>query len=564
MTPGERFWQKNYDAYVPETLEYPRTTMYEFLSKGAVGAMDKVALEFFGRQTTYEELMVKADRFAGALWDLGVRKGDKVILLLPNCPQFVVAYYAIHRIGAVAVMANPLNVERELVYKFNDCGAETLIALDLLSFRVNKIKNQVNLKRIIYARLPDEMPFPLNWLFPLKLRQQKAPRIEIDKDGRTHLFKDLLKTFRDPPPYADLGVKPDDLAVLIYSGGTTGVSKGIMLSHYALVANSVQVASWGDLREDDAFLLVLPAFHGFGLSVGLHTPLSLGGRVVLLPRFDPLMMLKAIQKHRPTFFAGVPTMYVALKEHPDFRKYDIRSLRGMFCGAAPLAAEVQKEFEEISGAPIIEGYGLTEIVTAICCNPLHGERKNGTVGIPFPDIDVRIVDLEDGVTEVEPGREGELLLSGPDLMLGYYGLPRETEKTLRDGWLYTGDICTMDPDGYISVVDRKKDLVIVSGFNVFPREIDEVLYQHPKVVDAVAVGLPHPKKGEYIKAYVVAKEGESLSAEDVIAFCKERLTPYMVPKEVEVRGELPKSMVGKVLRRMLKEEELSKRAGKEA
>ncbi|RJO71502.1 MAG: long-chain fatty acid--CoA ligase [Myxococcales bacterium] len=557
MTLFERPWQKHYDAHVPKSLEYPRLTIYEFLERTALKQPDDPALEFFGRQTSYSELFVKVDRFAAGLWEMGLRPRDRVILLLPNCPQFVVAYLAVMKIGAVAVMANPLNVERELIFKFKDCGAETLIALDLLSFRVNKVKAEVPLKRIIYTRLQDEMPFPISLVFPFVARKT-SPKPEIDWDGRTRWMKDVMIAETTLPDWREQAISPDEMAVLIYSGGTTGVSKGIMLSHYALVCNAMQVGAWGELRNGDSFLAVLPFFHGFGLSVGLNATLSKGGRLVILPKFDAKLLLKTIHEARPTFFAGVPTMFIAMKELPDFRKYDISSLRAIFCGAAPMPLEVMREFEELAGAPLIEGFGLTEIVTAICCNPMHGVRKPGTVGIPFPDIDARIVDLETGTRDVAEGKEGELILKGPDMMLGYLNQPAATAETIQNGWLYTGDICTRDADGYIRVVDRKKDLVIVSGFNVFPREIDEVLHQHPKVQDAVAVGLPHPVKGEYLKAYVVAKAGQAIDPNEVLAFLKERLTPYMVPKEVEVRDDLPKSMIGKVLRRALKEEEMAK------
>ncbi len=563
MGDFSRPWQNLYDKFVPRSLDYPNITVWEFLERAALKEPNHVALEFFGRETTYDELFTKARRFAAALYEMGVRPGDRAILLMPNCPQFVIAYLALMRLGAVAVMANPLNVERELIFKFNDSGADTLICLDLFSQRVNNIKREVDLKRIIYTRLTDEMSFPVSWLFPIVTRKT-APKVEIEKDARTFFLKDLLQSSANLPDWRETTASPDDLAVLIYSGGTTGVSKGIMLSHRALVVNAMMIRSWGDIQHDDAFLLVLPAFHGFGLSVGLNTPLSLGGRVIMLPNFNARLLLKTVQKSKATFFAGVPTMFIALKDFPDFDHYDITSLRGMFCGAAPIPLEVMREFEEKAKAPIIEGYGLTEIVTAICCNPLHGVRKPGTVGIPFPDIDAKIVDLETGTQEVAVGEAGELLLKGPCLMMGYHNRPEESAATIRDGWLYTGDICTRDAEGYLSVVDRKKDLIIVSGFNVFPREIDEVLHEHPKVADAVAVGLPHPTKGEYIKAYIVAKEGETPTEAEIIAFCKEKLSPYMVPKTVEIREELPKSMIGKVLRRMLKDEEMSKQADEKA
>jgi long-chain acyl-CoA synthetase len=356
-------------------------------------------------------------------------------------------------------------------------------------------------------------------------------------------------------------IDPYSLAALIYSGGTTGVSKGIMLSHYALVTNAMQGASWVTIKDTDSMLTVLPLFHGFGMSVCMNAPLMAGATVHLLPRFNALDLVKNVHKRRPTVFAGVPTMFIAIKELPDLEKYDLTSLRGVFVGAAPLPLMVMKEFELLTGAKLIEGYGLTEAVTAISCNPYLGTKKPGTIGIPFPDVEWKIMDLEEGTQELPPGQAGEIVVRCPELMMGYLNQPDKTVEALRNGWLYTGDIGVMDQDGYITVVDRKKDLVIVSGFNVFPSEIDEVLHSHPKVSEGVAVGLPHPTKGEYIKAYVVPRAGQSIDPLEIIDFCRTNLSPYMVPKEVEVRDELPKSMIGKVLRRELREQELA-RAGR--
>jgi long-chain acyl-CoA synthetase len=509
-----------------------------------------------GKELSFGEMFAQAERMAGALYAKGVKKGDRVVLLLPNCPQFIIAYYAVLRLGATVVLANPLNVERELLFKFRDSGAKTLIVLDLLSQRVNNIKGEIDLDLIVYTSLADYLPFPLNLLYPIKRSLDKnMPKVLIQRDSRTVMFKALLAQGGEAP---HVEIDPVDMATLIYSGGTTGVSKGIMLSHKALVANASQVAAWGQIQEGDKFLAVLPLFHGFGMSVCMNMPLSMGGAMVLLPRFDARELVKTVQKYKPTLFAGVPTMFIAIKELPDIDKYDLTSLRGIFVGAAPMPMAVMDEFKKRTGAELIEGYGLTEAVTAISCNPFHGAKKPGTIGIPFPDVEWRIMDLTEGKDEMPLGEAGEIVVRCPELMTGYLNQPELTAKTLRDGWLYTGDIGVMDEDGFITIVDRKKDLVIVSGFNVFPSEIDEVLHQHPQVAEAVAVGLPHPKKGEYIKAYVVPKAGQKLDPQEVIAFCKKNLSAYMVPKEVEVRDDLPKSMIGKVLRRELREEEEKK------
>ncbi|MFH1034589.1 MAG: long-chain fatty acid--CoA ligase [Pseudomonadota bacterium] len=552
----EQRWHKSYDPQVPHSLDYPDLDIHALVRRKADEVSGRPALKFMGLTLTYGKLFERVDRLAAALAQRGIGQGDRVVLLMPNCPQFVISFYALMRLGATAVLANPLNVERELVFKFKDSGAKALIVLDLLSQRVNNIKKQVPLDLIVYTSLADFLPFPLNLLYPLKRRLDKSmPAVVIEKDARTVMLKDLLRVGGQPPSPA---IDPQSMAVLIYSGGTTGVSKGIMLSHRALVANASQVCAWGNLGGQDALLAVLPLFHGFGMSVCMNAPLSHGGTIILLPRFQAGEVCRTINKEHPTLFAGVPTMFIAIKELPDIDSYDLKSLRGIFVGAAPLPLAVMQEFSQRTGAALIEGYGLTEAVTAVACNPFQGQRKPGTIGIPFPDVEWKIVDLADGQTEMPLGQAGEIVLRGPDLMLGYLNLPDKTAETLRDGWLFTGDIGVMDEDGYITLVDRKKDLVIIGGFNVFPSEVDEVLHSHPQVAEAVAVGLPHPRKGEYLKAYVVPKAGQTIDPQEVIAFCQQNLTPYMVPREVEVRGELPKSMIGKVLRRSLREEEEAK------
>ncbi|MCB2189295.1 MAG: long-chain fatty acid--CoA ligase, partial [Deltaproteobacteria bacterium] len=499
---SDKRWLRSYDPDVPPSLTYPQGDLWGHLAGRAQGFGPRPALRFMGLSLSYDQLFASAEKMAAGLAARGVRQDDRVVLLMPNCPQFVIAFLALMRLGATAVMANPLNVERELLFKFHDSGAKGLIALDLLSQKVNNIRTELDLDFTVFTSLADYLPFPKSLLYPLVRRfDKKMPKVEIAWDAKTYRFKDLLKENNPAPGTGE--IDPEAVAALIYSGGTTGVSKGIMLSHRACLANLTQVTAWVGVQEDDALLAVLPLFHGFGMSVCMNSPLAAGGAIVLLPRFEAKMTVEAIERERPTLFAGVPTMFIALKEEPGIEKRNLKSLRGIFVGAAPLPLAVMRDFEEMTGASLIEGYGLTEAVTAVACNPYQGVRKPGTIGIPFPDVEWKIVDLADGARELPPGEAGEIVLKGPDLMSGYWNQPDLSADTIRDGWLFTGDIGVMDEDGYVTLVDRKKDLVIVSGFNVFPSEIDEVLHGHPKVAEAVAVGLPHPTKGEYLKAFVV-------------------------------------------------------------
>jgi long-chain acyl-CoA synthetase len=420
------------------------------------------------------------------------------------------------------------------------------------------VRGKTPLKHIVYCRLADFLPFPLNLVQGFQER-----RLMHRQDSATLVnFNELLK--QEPPPdWHPESVQPDEMAVLIYSGGTTGVAKSIMLSHFNLVANAHQIIAWGHLTDEQGVLAVLPLFHGFGMSVTMNAPVLAGGEIFLVPRFNAKQIAKAIQKYKPSFFIGVPTMFVQLSNLPGIQRYDFSSLQGIFVGAAPLTRAIKEGFEASlkatgkAGGRMIEGYGLTEAVTGIMANPYKGMHKVGSIGIPFPDVDVKIVSLDDG-HDLAPGELGEIVLRSPTVMLGYYKNAEETQKTIVNGWLSTGDIGYMDEDGYFYITDRKKELIIVGGFNVFPREIDELIYQHPKVKEGISVGIPDPRKGERIKVYIVLKEGETATREEFIAYFKERLTPYKVPSEVEFRTELPKSMIGKILRRALREEEILK------
>ncbi len=546
---SRRRWLKFYDAEVPQHLIYPRIPIYRLLDDSAAQHPDRTCVIFFGRRFTYRQIQEMADRFAAGVYALGIRKGDRVGLLLPNSPQYLIAYYGLLKAGAIIVPLNPLYTERELIFHLTDSDTATLVTLPMFLDKVAPLRDKTPLKRIIYSRLADYLPFPLNLV--QGFRESRL----IGRIGGVGLvnFKRLLQTA--PAGFSPEPVDPDALAVLIYSGGTTGVAKGIMLSHFQCVANAHQIVAWGGLNEEGRLLAVLPLFHGFGMSVTMNAPVMAGGEIVLMPRFNVKDVVKAIQKYRPTFFIGVPTMFVAFNNLPDIERYDLKSIQGIFVGAAPLTRAIKDGFEARTGGRMIEGYGLTETVTACMANPYKGQHKIGSIGIPFPDVDAKIVSLDDG-HDLAPSELGEIVLRTPSMMLGYYKNPEETAKTIVDGWLHTGDVGYMDADGCFYITDRVKELIIVGGFNVFPREIDELLYQHPKVKEGISLGIPDPRKGESIKVFVVLKDGETATPEEFIAYFRERLTPYKVPSMVEFRTELPKSMIGKILRRSLREEEI--------
>jgi long-chain acyl-CoA synthetase len=550
----EMRWLKHYDEGVPPHIDYPRIPLYQLLEDSAAKHPERPCTRFFGRELTYREIKDLSDRFAAAIRGRGVQKGDRVALLLPNSPQFVIAYFGLLKAGAVIVPLNPLYTARELAFHFEDSGTETVVTIPMFLEKAVELWGQTPLKRIIYTGLADFMPFPISMVMGLRERRQKRGAGTVP-DGLTIVnMKDMLA---EAPPrgFEPDTVDPEEMAVLIYSGGTTGIAKGIMLSHFAIVANAYQVAAWGGIDENDRLLAVLPFFHGFGMCVNMNAPILVGGEIVVLPRFQSKDVAKAIERQKPTFFIGVPTMFVALSNLPDIDRYDFSSLKGIFVGAAPLTQAIKDDFEAKTGGRMIEGYGLTEAVTAIMANPYKGKHKLASIGIPFSDVEAKIVGIDDG-EDLPPGELGEILIKSPTMMLGYHNLLEETADALREGWLYTGDIGYMDEDGYFYITDRKKELIIIGGFNVFPREIDELIYQHPKVKEGVCVGLPDPFKGERIKVYAVLKEGETATEEELIDYFRENLVDYKVPSEIEFRTELPKSAIGKILRRALKEEEM--------
>ncbi len=503
----------------------------------------------------YASLKQASDNLAAALQNKGIVEDDKVALLLPNFPGFLIAYYALLKLGAVVVPFNLLYTEPELEFLFNDSGVETAVTIPMFATKTAKLKGKTRLKQIFISFIADFLPFPLNTV--QRLRETRMLRRARQETG-VELFP-MRPLTRTPAPatFKAHATDPRNMAMLIYSGGTTGVSKGIMLSHYSIVANAHQITAWGGLTKEDSILAVLPLFHGFGMSVCMNSAVLSGLKIILLPRFDARKMARTITRYRPTLAAVVPTILVALANLKDVDRYDFTSLKAVWVGAAPLTEGIKNTFEEKTGGRAIEGYGLTEAVTAIMANPYKGQHKTGSIGIPFPDVQARILSL-DGKYELPAGETGEIVLKTPTMMMGYYRLPDKTDETIIDGWLFTGDIGYMDENGYLYITDRKKDLIIVGGFNVFPREIDELLDRHPKIREGITVGVPDEYKGERIKVYIVLKSGTEADFDEFDQYFRKHLTPYKVPSEIEFRPELPKSAIGKILRRTLRNQELEK------
>ncbi len=556
----ERPWFRFYDKDVPKSIDYPRIPIYRLLDDTAARFPDRPLTSFFGKKMTYAEIKRLSDNFAASVRSLGIRPGDRVALLLPNFPGYIIAYYGLMKAGAVVVPLNPLYTAHELEFHFTDSGAETVVTIPMFAPKVASLVGKTPLKRMIYSFIADFLPFPLNIVQKFKEKPDLKKALAGNGDLEAVDLKEMAWKAA-PADFQPFEPDVDDLALMIYSGGTTGIAKGIMLSHFNVVANAHQIAAWGHLNENERILAVLPLFHGYGMNVTMNAPILSGMEIVLLPKFSAKGMAKAIHKYRPTITAAVPTILVALSSLPDVDKFDFGSLKAVWVGAAPLTEAIKSNFEARTGGRAIEGYGLTEAVTAIMANPYLGKHKVGSIGLPFPDVDAKIVSI-DGGKDLPPGEQGEIVLKTPTMMLGYYNRPEETAKTIVDGWLYTGDIGYMDDDGYFYITDRKKDLIIVGGFNVFPREIDELIYKHPKVKEGITVGVPDKYKGEKIKVYIVLKEGVSATVEEFEKYFREHLTPYKVPSEIEFRSSLPKSAIGKILRRMLREEEIKKMQGK--
>jgi long-chain acyl-CoA synthetase len=560
-------WLAHYEEGVPQTIDYPLLSLPQMLESSCREYADQPALTLIlrhfgpiavGGSLTYRQLMDQVNRGAAAFASLGVRRGDRVALMLPNLPQFIIAFYGALKLGAVVVNTNPTYTAREMQHQFADSGAETVVLLSSAYARLQEVRAHTAVKRVLITDISDYVSPLFGPLVRRTLRKQGL-MADVPQGEGIYGFRPLLDAHPEAPP--QVTVQPEDTALLQYTGGTTGVPKGAMLSHTNLITNALQMRHWMPSLEEgkERFMGALPFFHVYGMTVTMGLGIYLGAELILLPSPRPIEgVMKAIARQKATIFPGVPTMYVGIINHREVGRYELRSVKVCVSGAASLPLEVQERFGQLTGGRLVEGYGLTEASPVTHCNPVCGERRSGSIGLPLPDVEAKVVDA-DTLVEQPVGEAGELWVRGPQVMRGYWNQPDETAVTLtEDGWLRTGDITRMDEDGYFYIIDRLKDIIIASGLKIVPREVEEVLYEHPKVQEAVVAGVPDPYRGETVKAYIVLKAGETATAEEIQAFCAGKLASFKLPRQVEFRAELPKTMVGKLLRRVLVEEELEK------
>ncbi len=550
---SERPWLNNYDQGVPQHIDYPQVPLFELLSIAAKEHPDSACTIFKGAQITYREMEEISDRLAAGLASIGVRKGDRVGIFIPNTPQFVMVYFAVLKLGAIVVAINPLYSAREIEHQTNDAGIEVMVVMSNYYNLIKEVQPETKIKTIVVTNIKETLPSVLAFLFTLTKEKKGGFRIQLGKDD--YWMQDLINKFQ-PEDRPKVNVSPDDNALFQYTGGTTGKSKGAIAMHSNLVANAMQIRSWMVNVKDgeETVLMAIPLFHVYGMVAGMLFGIHTCASLVMIPNPRDLDdLLSNAQKYKTTIFPGVPTLYNAINNHPDVLagKYDLSSISACISGSAPLMRETKENFEALTGGVVFEGYGLSEAPTASLCNPLLGENRTGSIGLPFPDVDCRIVSLDDEVTDLSAGEIGELVIKGPMVMKGYHQMPTETENALREGWLYTGDIARMDEDGYFYIVDRKKELIKPGGYQVWPREVEEVISENPKVLEVGVAGVPDPYRGETVKAWIVVKPGETLTKEDVKTWCSDKLAKYKVPSQVEFRDELPKTTVGKILRREL-------------
>jgi len=549
----DRPWYKSYDLGVPHHLVYPAVPLFQFLEETARKYPDRPCTIFKGASVTYRQMNELTDRLAAALASLGVKKGTPVGVFMPNTPQFVLAFYGILKAGAVVVANNVTYTPREIEHQMSDAGAEVMLVMSNFYKKVKEVQPRTKIKTVVVTNIKEYLPGMLRFLFTLTKEKKDGHRVDLAPGDLW--MADLLARFT-PADRPKVQVGADDDAIFQYSGGTTGVSKAAIGLHRSLVANTLQIRSWMPFAKEgeETVLMAIPLFHVYGMVAGMSFAVQSGASMVMVPNPRDLPdVLNSIQKHRPTIFPGVPTMYNAINNHPDVvaGKYDLKSIKACISGSAPLMRETKERFEALSGGKLVEGYGLSEAPTATHCNPLMGETRIGSIGLPFPDVECKIVSLDDGTSVLPSGEIGELAIKSPNLMKGYHNMPAETANTLRDGWLFTGDIARMDEDGYTYIVDRKKELIKPGGYQVWPREVEEVIAQHPKVLEVGVAGVPDAYRGETVKAWVVLKPGQRATADEIRDWCKDQLAPFKVPTSVEFRSELPKTMVGKILRREL-------------
>lgn len=555
----KEMWTANYEEGIKESLQYPEVNLFNLLERTVRRYPRRVATYFEGSTISYGELLDYVNKFAAALAGLGVKKGDRVGVFLPNSPQAVISYYALMRLGVIAVMINPLNVERELRFLIRDAGIKDLIVLDTLYRKVMNIKDKIEINNLIIAGNHDFLNFPNNIIYPIKQRSKgRAPDIPYHHKN-IHSFKKLLRNAPASPPEVEVNPR-EDVAILQYTGGVTGTPKAAMLTHHNMVAGAMQFREWCSVMQDgeERIMGALPMSAIYFLNCVLNFGISIGATLVLVPRFNVEVVLKLIAKTRPTFFPGVPTMYVAFNNHPDLKKYDLSSVKYWTSGGAPLPMDVMERFEYLTGGRLIEGYGLAEAAPTHF-NTVQGRRKVGSIGLPLSDTMVKIVDLEDPTRELEVKDVGELAISGPQVMKGYWNKPEETDLVIRDGWLHTGDIAEMDEDGFFYIINRKKDMVISGGYNIYPREVEAILQRHPKIKEAIIVGVPDDYYGEISKAYIFCKGDKLMFEDEILDYCLNKLASYKIPKVFEIR-KLPRgNLRGAALRRYLIEESKKKR-----
>ncbi|MCJ7435765.1 MAG: long-chain fatty acid--CoA ligase [Anaerolineales bacterium] len=552
-------WLVHYDKGVPHTIEYPKVPLFYFLEEAARKYPDRACTIFKGAVISYREMNALTDHMAAALVEMGVKKGNRVGLFMPNTPQFMVAYFGILKAGGVVVAINPTYPVDEIIMPVNDANIEIIFTLSRFYDRLKAARERSKLKRIIVTNIKEALPPITRLLFTLVKEKKEGDRVDALADGDVWMKDLLAKHANSPKP--NMEVSPDDTALFQYSGGTTGISKGAVAMHRNVVANTLQIKSWMTGLEEgkEVVLMGIPLFHVYGMVAGMSFGMVIGASLVMVPNARDLKdVLHNISKYKASVFPGVPLLYNGINNHPDVKagKYNLSSIKACISGSAPLMRETKEQFEKLTGGKVFEGYGLSEAPTATHCNPLNGVNKTGSIGMPFPDVEAKIINLDDGETEMQTGEIGEIIIHGPQVMKGYHNMPTETANTLRqmkDGkaWLFTGDIASMDEDGYFYIVDRKKELIKPGGFQVWPREVEDVLSAYPKVLEVGVAGIPDPYRGETVKAWIVVKPGETLTVEELKAFCKEHLAPYKIPTHYEFRSELPKTTVGKILRREL-------------
>jgi len=552
-------WLANYDKSVPQTIDYPKKPLFHFLEEAARNYPDRACTIFKGAVISYQEMNALTDHMAAALVEMGVKKGDRVGIFIPNTPQFVIAYYGILKAGAAVVAINPTYPVDEIIMPVNDANIEVMFTLSRFYDKLKAARERSKLKKIIVTNIKETLPPITRLLFTLVKEKKEGDRVESLADGDVWMKDLLAKHANSARPNVE--ISPDDTALFQYSGGTTGIPKGAVAMHRNVVANTLQIKSWMPSLEPgkEVVLMGIPLFHVYGMVAGMNFAMANGASMVMVPNARDLKdVLDNISKYKATIFPGVPLLYNGINNHPDVKagKYDLSSIKACISGSAALMRETKEQFEKLTGGKVFEGYGLSEAPTATHCNPLDGVNKTGSIGMPLPDVEVKLISLDDGETELAQGEIGEIIVHGPQVMNGYHKMPTETANSLRkmkDGktWLFTGDIARMDEDGYFYIVDRKKELIKPGGFQVWPREVEEAIMSHPKVLEVGVGGIPDPQRGETVKAWIVLKPGETLTESELKAFCKEHLAPYKVPTHYEFRSELPKTTVGKILRREL-------------